>query len=169
MSDVVLDRRTRREIRREGRQGTALFVSTVILTVVALGSAAAAVVVRHDTDQLRSRAEPIQREVRALTTRDTHAERRLRVLQASARATTRALTDLFAAEQAQVDASNHAVDVANQAVDQFNSGQTADVGGAFAAAGDAAIADLEQKTAAVRTATDAVQRAVTSLREIAGG
>ena len=76
---------------------------------------------------------------------------------------------LFAAELAQVDASNHAVDVANQAVDQYNNAQVSDVAAAFAAAGDAAVADLETKTQAVRTAAEAAHRAVTGLRATVDG
>jgi hypothetical protein len=87
----------------------------------------------------------------------------------TAGATTDALAALFAAEQAQVDASNHAVDVANQAVDQYNSAQSADVAAAFQAAGDAAIADLEAKTQAVRTAAEAAQQAVVAMQEAASG
>jgi chromosome segregation ATPase len=162
------DRRARR-VQREGRQGTALFITTVILLVVALGAAGAALVVRHDTDDLQARAEPVHEQVRDLTAAEADAERRLRLLRDEARATNESLTALFAAEQAQVDASNHAVDVANQAVDQYNNAQNADLAGAFQAAGDAALADLEAKTAAVRTAADAAHAALARLQEEARG
>jgi len=168
MTAPVLDRRDRR-VRREGRQGTALFITTVILLVVALGAGGAALVVRHDTADVRSSIEPVRQEIHHLTATEADAERRLRLLRTRARATTAALVALFAAEQAQVDASNHAVDVANQAVDQYNAAQTPDLAGAFQAAGDAALADLEEKTAAVRGAVEAAQRALASLQGAAGG
>jgi hypothetical protein len=155
--------------RREGRHSTALLIATVILVVIAVGSAGAALVVRHDTGDLQARAEPVHAAVRELTAAEITAQRRLRVLRARARATNQALAALFAAEQAQVDASNHAVDVANQAVDQYNNAQTADVAAAFQAAGDAAIADLEQKTAAVRSAAAVAQRALAALQEASSG
>ncbi|HEY3672646.1 MAG TPA: hypothetical protein VGN51_17040 [Acidimicrobiia bacterium] len=165
-------RRTRREDRREdrrgGRQGSALFISTVILLVVALGTAGAALVVRHDTDDLHARAEPVHHQVRDLSAAEADAVRRLRLLRTGARTTTDALAALFAAEQAQVDASNHAVDIANQAVDQYNNAQNTDLAGAFQAAGDAALADLEAKTAAVRSAADAARTALAGLQEAAG-
>jgi hypothetical protein len=163
------DRRDRRDVRRAGRQGTALFVSTVILLVVALGTAAAALVVRHDTDDVQARAEPVRQHVRDLTAAEADAERRLRLLRSGARSTTESLAALFAAEQAQVDASNHAVDVANQAVDTYNNAQNTDLAGAFQSAGDAALTDLEAKTAAVRTAADAARSALTSLQAAASG
>jgi hypothetical protein len=163
------DRRDRRDARRAGRQGTALFISTVILLVVALAAASAALVVRHDTDDLQARADPVHQEVRDLTAAEADAERKLHLLRSGARITTESLAALFAAEQAQVDASNHAVDVANQAVDQYNNAQNTDLAGAFQAAGDAALADLEAKTAAVRSAADAARTALASLQEAAGG
>jgi hypothetical protein len=162
------DRRERRSP-RGGRPGTAVFVTTVILLVVALGAVGAALVVRHDTSDVEARAEPVHREVRDLTAAEADAERRLRLLRQEARATNEALTALFAAEQAQVDASNHTVDVANQAVDQYNNAQNNDLAGAFQAAGDAALADLEAKTAAVRTAADAAHAALARLQEAASG
>jgi hypothetical protein len=168
MTAPVLDRREQR-VRREGRQGTALFITTIILIVVALGATGAALVVRHDTDEVQSRAEPVHAEVRRLAATDADAERRLGLGRERARATTQALAALFAAELAQVDASNHAVDVAYQAADQYNNAQSTDVGAAFQAAGDAALADLEAKTQAVRTAADAAQRSVAELREAANG
>jgi hypothetical protein len=76
---------------------------------------------------------------------------------------------LFAAEAAQVEASNHAVDVANQAVDQYNAAQNTDIAAAFQGAGDAAISDLEAKTQAVRRAADAARRAVASVQGAAAG
>jgi hypothetical protein len=163
------DGRDRRGVRGVGRQGTALFISTVILLVVALGAAGAALVVRHDTGDLQARAAPVHRQVRDLTAAEADAERRLRLLRSGARSTTESLAALFAAEQAQVDASNHAVDIANQAVDQYNNAQNTDLAGAFQAAGDAALADLEAKTAAVRSAADAARSALASLQEAAGG
>ena len=153
----------------DGRPSTALFVTTVILLVIALGAAGAALVVRHDTEELQARAEPVHQEVRDLTAAEADAERRLRVLRADSRVTSDALTALFAAEQAQVDASNHAVDVANQAVDTYNNAQNTDLAGAFQSAGDAALTDLEAKTAAVRTAADAARSALTSLQAAASG
>ena len=168
MTAPVADRRARRA-RRERHQGTALLIASVILVVGALGCAGAALVVQRDTDQLQEQAEPLHREVRELAATEADAERRLRQLQARTRAATQALAALFAAEQAQVDASNHAVDVANQAVDQYNNAQVTDVAAGFAAAGDAALADLEAKTQAVRTAADAAQRAVASLLDAADG
>jgi hypothetical protein len=158
-----------RRARRERRRGTALFVSTIILFVVALGAAAAALVVRRDTGDLRAHAEPIHREVRALTATEVSAEGRQREVRARARETTQDLVALFAAEQAQVDASNHAVDVANQAVGQYNEAKTSDVAAAFQGAGDAAIADLEAKTAAVRAAAAAAERVVAELQAAVGG
>jgi len=168
MTAPTLDRRARRA-RREGRQGTALLIATVMLVVVALGTVGAALVVRHDTDDLEARAEPLHQEVRELTAREADAERRRRQLQERGRTTSEALAALFAAEQAQVDASNHAVDVANQAVDRYNGAQMTDVSAAFAAAGDAALADLEAKTQAVRAAAEAAQRGVASLLDAARG
>ena len=168
MTAPATDRRTRRA-HREGRQGTALFVTTIILLVVALGSAGAALVVRHDTSDIEARAEPVHRQVRDLAAAEADAARRLHVLRGEARATNAALTTLFAAEQAQVDASNHAVDVANQAVNQYNNAQNTNLAGAFQAAGDAALADLEAKTAAVRTAADTAHAALARVQEAAGG
>jgi hypothetical protein len=168
MTAPVLDRREQR-VRRESRHGTALFITTIVLIVVALGATGAALVVRHDTNEVRARAEPVHAEVRHLAATEADAERRLGLVRTRARATTQALGALFAAELAQVDASNHAVDVANQAVDQYNNAQSTDVAAAFQAAGDAALADLETKTQAVRTAADAAQRAVAELREAADG
>lgn len=153
----------------ERRPSTALFVSSVILLVVALGTAGAALVVRHDTSEVRSRAEPVHRAVRDLAASEESAVRRLRLLRERARATNEALAALFAAELAQVDASNHAVDVANQAVDQYNNAKTTDVAAAFAGAGDAALTDLEEKSAAVRGAAEAAQRALASLQGVANG
>jgi hypothetical protein len=155
--------------RREGRHSTALLIATVILMVIAVGSAGAALVVRHDTGNLQASAEPVHATIRELTAAEITAERRLRVLRARARAANQALAGLFAAEQAQVDASNHAVDVANQAVDQYNNAQSTDIAAVFQAAGDAAIADLEQKTAAVRSAADVAQRALAALQEATSG
>jgi hypothetical protein len=163
MTAPVLDRRDRRA-RRAGRQSTALFIATAILVVVALGCAGAALVVRHDTDELHARAEPVHQEVRALAAAEADAEQRLQVLRERARAATQALSALFAAELAQVDASNHAVDVANQTVDQYNNAQMSDLPGAFQAAGDAPVTDLEQKSQAVRAAAEAAQRAIAELR-----
>ena len=168
MTAPTADRRTRRA-HREGRQGTALFVTTIILLVVAFGSAGAALVVRHDTGDLEARAEPLHQQVGELTATQADAERRLRSLRTRSGATTRALAALFAAEQAQVDASNHAVDVANQAVDQYNNAKSTDIAAAFQAAGDAAVADLEAKTEAVRTAAAAAQRAVAGVQGAADG
>jgi chromosome segregation ATPase len=153
----------------ERRRGTALFIVTVILFVVALGAVGAALVVRRDTDELKARAEPVHQEVRDLRVAEADAERRLRVVRVRARTTTEALATLFAAEQAQVDASNHAVDVANQAVDRYNNSQTNDLAAAFQSAGDAALADLEAKTAAVRADADATRGALASLQEAASG
>jgi len=161
--------RGERRAHREGGHGTALFITTVILLVVALGAAGAALVVRHDTHEVQARAEPVHQEVRHLKAAEADAERRLRLLRARARTTTEALAALFAAEQAQVDASNHAVDVANQAADQYNNARTTDLAAAFQAAGDAALTDLEAKTAAVRTAADAARSALAGLREAASG
>ncbi|HLM19212.1 MAG TPA: hypothetical protein VK549_15435 [Acidimicrobiia bacterium] len=149
--------------------GTALFVSTMILVVIALGTAGAALVVHHDTDDLRARVKPVHREVRHLIAAEADAERRLRLLGTGARTTTEALAALFAAEQSQVDASNHAVDVANQAVDQFNNARSADLATAFQGAGDAALTDLEAKTAAVRAAADATRSALAGLQVAASG
>jgi hypothetical protein len=171
MSRTLPTESTRRDARtrRDGRHGTALLITTVILVVVAVGAVGAALVVRHDTDEVQARAEPVHEAVRDLAAAEVTAERQLRVLHARARATNAALAALFAAEQAQVDASNHAVDVANQAVDQYNNAQATDIAGAFRAAGDAAIADLEQKTAAVRSAAETAQRALVALQEASSG
>jgi hypothetical protein len=161
--------RRERRAHRERRQGTALFITTVILLVVALGAAGAALVVRHDTDDVQARAEPVHQEVRGLTTAEADAERRLRLLRSEARSTNEALAALFVAEQAQVEASNHAVDVANQGVAQYNNAQNTDLAGAFQSAGDAALSDLEAKTAAVRTAADTAHAALARLQEAASG
>ena len=157
-----------RDDRRGGRQGTALFISSVILLVVALGAAGAALVVRHDTSDLRAQAEPVREEVRNLAATEEDAARRLRLLRERARATNEALAALFAAELGQVDASNHAVDVANQAADRYNNAQTTGLAAAFQGAGDAALTDLEEKSAAVRGAAEAAQRAIASLQGAAG-
>ena len=150
-------------------EGTALFVGAVILLVVALGSAGAALVVRHDTGTLQARAEPVrERGARARRLRGRTPNDDSGGSAPSARATNAALAALFAAELAQVDASNHAVDVANQAVDQYNNAQTTDLVAAFQGAGDAALADLEAKTAAVRATAEAAQRAVASLQGALG-
>jgi hypothetical protein len=163
--------RGRREerARRERRHGALLLMVTVILVVIALGTTAAALVVRRDTDDVHANAQPVHREIRELAATEADAERRMRLLEERGRATTEALAVLFAAEQAQVDASNHAVDVANQAADQYNDAQTTDLAAAFGAAGDAALTDLEAKTQAVRSAAEAARRAVASLQEAAGG
>jgi hypothetical protein len=158
-----------RRDRRAGKPGTALFVSSIILLVVALGAVGAALVIRHDTSDLQSRAEPVRAQVRDLASTEETAVRQLGLLHERARATNDALAALFAAELAQVDASNHAVDVANQAVDQYNNAKTTDVAAAFAAAGDAALTDLDEKTAAVRGAAEAAQRAIASLQGVASG
>jgi hypothetical protein len=159
----------RRRAPRDDTRHTALFVVVMILLVTALGSVAAAWFVRHDTDELKDKAEPVHQKVRELTAFEQHAERRLRELRSDARATNESLTALFAAEQAQVDASNHAVDVANQAVDHYNHAQVTDLVAAFQGAGDPALADLETKTHAAQSAADAVKRAVASVQEIASG
>jgi hypothetical protein len=158
----------RRGDRRGGRHGTAVFISAVILLVVALGAAGAALVVRHDTSDLRAQAEPVREEVRNLAATEEDAVRRLGLLHERARATNEALAALFAAELAQVGASNHAVDVANQAVDRYNNAQTTGLVAAFQGAGDAALSDLEEKSAAVRGAAEAAQRAIASLQGAAG-
>jgi len=147
---------------------TAVFITTVILLVVALGTAGAALVVRHDTSDLRAQAEPVRQEVRNLAATEEDAARRVGLLRGRARATNEALTALFVAELAQVDASNHSVDVANQAADRYNNAQTAGLAAAFQGAGDAALTDLEEKSAAVRGAAEAAQRAIASLQGAAG-
>ncbi len=158
-----------RRMRRRRRRGTALFWIAVVGVAVALASVAAAFVVRQRTDDVNERAQPIHQQIRELDAQEAHAVRRLRALRDDADATKQALADLFAAEQAQVDASNHAVDVANQAVDKYNSAQTSDVGAAFAAAGDAAIADLEQRTAVVKGAAETARRIMTELQHATNG
>ena len=155
--------------RREGSRSNTLFVVTVILLVVALGSAVAAFVVRHDTDELQSQTVPVRRHVRELAATERHAVERARTLREDARATNDALTQLFAAIAAQVDASNHAVDVANQAVDRYNNAQSSNLSGAFQSAGDAAVGDLETRTQAVRAAAEAAQRAVATLQGAVNG
>jgi hypothetical protein len=168
MTAPTLDRRQRR-VRREARQGTALLIATIILVVVALGAAGAALLVRRDTDDLHTRTEPMRDEVRKLTFAERDAETHLRLLKQRGRAASESLAALFAAEQAQIDASNHAVDVANQAVDQYNNAQVSDLGATFAAAGDAALGDLETKTTAARAAADAARRAIASLQGATDG
>ena len=168
MTAAVRDRREQRR-RRERRHGTALLIVTVILVVIALGTAAAALVVRHDTDDLHASATPVHREIRELAATEVDAERRLRSLEDRGRDTSQSLAALFAAEQAQVDASNHAVDVAHQAVVQYNNAQATDLAVAFAAAGDAALTDLEGKTQAVRSAAEVARRAIVSLQDAADG
>jgi hypothetical protein len=157
-----------RRARREGRRSNTLFVVTMVLVVIALGSAVAAFVVRHDTDTLESKTTAIGRQVHGLVATERHAEDRTRTLHERARATSAALTQWFAAVAAQVDASNHAVDVANQAVDTYNARST-NLAGAFQNAGDAALGDLETRTQTVRTAAQAVQQAVASLQGATGG
>jgi chromosome segregation ATPase len=159
--------RARRGDRRGGRRGTAVFISAVILLVLALGTVGAAFVVRHDTSDLRAQAGPVREEVRKLAATEKDAARRLRLLRARSRATKEALAALFAAELAQVDASNHAVDVANQAADRYNNAQAAGLAAAFQGAG-AALTDLEEKSAAVRGAAEAAQRAIAGLQGAAG-
>jgi hypothetical protein len=154
---------------RDQPRGTALFVITMILVVTALGSVGAALFVRHDTDDLDAKAEPIHQQVRELTAFEKDAERRSSTLRARAHGTNAALTALFAAEQAQVDASNRAVDVANQAVDRYNSAQVTDLVAAFQGAGDAALGDLEARTLEVQSAAEAAQRVVASLQGAADG
>jgi hypothetical protein len=95
---------------------------------------------------------------------ERHAQERAHSLEASARTTNGALTQLFAAVAAQVDASNHAVDVANQAVDNYNNARSTNLVAAFQSAGDAALGDLETRTQTVRTAAQAVQETVASLQ-----
>ncbi len=144
-------------------------ISTVILLVVALGAAGAALVVRHDTGDVEASAEPVREQVRDLAAAEEDAVRRLRLVRDEARATNEALAALFAAELAQVDASNHAVDVANQAVDQYNNARTTDLAAAFQGSGDAALTDLEAKTAAARGAAEAARKAIASLQGAVGG
>ena len=165
---MTLEKRARRA-RREGRRSNTLFVVTVILLVVAVGSAVAGFVVRHDTGELQSQTVPLRRQVRELAATERHADERARTLRAGARATNDALTQLFAAIAAQVDASNHAVDVANQAVDHYNNAQSTGLPGAFQGAGDAALGDLETRTHTVRAAAEAAQRAVASLQGALNG
>jgi hypothetical protein len=162
-------RARRRRAPRDQSRHTALFVVVMILLVTALGSVAAAWFVRHDTDELKDQAAPVHQKVHELTAFEQDAERRLRLLRSDARATNEALTELFAAEQAQVDASNHAVDVANQAVDHYNHAQATDLVAAFQGAGDPALGDLEIKTQAAQRAADEVKRAVASVQEIVNG
>ncbi len=161
--------RRERRSHRDRRSGTALFVGAVILLVVALAAAGAALVVRHDTHDVQARADPVHQQVRDLTAAEADAQGRLRLLRTEARSTDEALAALFAAEQAQVDASNHAVDVANQGVAQYNDAQNTDLAGAFQSAGDAALSDLEAKTAAVRTAADVAHAALARVQEAASG
>ncbi len=165
MTPPDLERRERRRRRR----GTILLVVTLLGLVVAVGSTVAAFVVRHETDDLGNRADPVHQRVRQLAAVEEHAERRLRALRTDASATRQALTDLFAAEQAQVEASNHAVDVANQAVDDYNDARAASVAAAFQTAGDAALADVEQRTAVVRGAADTVRRLTNSVQGASSG
>ena len=153
-----------RRARREGRRNNTLYVIAVILLVIALGSAIAAFVVRHDTDALESKATRLSRQVHQLAVIERHAQERARTLHDDARAANVALTQLFAAIAAQVDASNHAVDVANQAVDNYNNARSPNVVGAFQSAGDAALGDLETRTQTVRTAAEALQQAVARLQ-----
>ena len=140
----------------------------VVALVVAVASAGAALVVRHQTDDVHAHADPMHAQVRALAATERHAVDRLASLRARAGAADAALTQLFAAEQAQVDASNHAVDAANQAVDRFNGAKVASVAAAFQGT-DAAISDLEQRTQAVQAAAREAQRAVAALEGDAGG
>jgi hypothetical protein len=158
-----------RGARREGRRSNTLFVVTVILLVIAVGSAVGAFVVRHDTDALDSKAATVRRQVHEVVATERHAEARTRTLRANARATNDALSQLFAAFAAQVDASNHAVDVANQAVDTYNNAGSTNLVGAFRNAGDTALGDLETRTQAVRTAAQAVQQAIASLQGAVDG
>lgn len=153
-----------RRARREGQRSNTLFVVTVIMLVIALGSAVAVFVVRRDTDALESKTTPLRREARELAATERDAQRRTQTLREAARTTNDALTQLFAAIAAQVDASNHAVDVANEAVDNYNNARSTNLVGAFQGAGDAALGDLETRTQTVRTAAEAAQRAVATLQ-----
>jgi hypothetical protein len=157
-----------RRARRRHREATVLFWVAVLGVAVALGSTAAAFVVRQRTDDVDQHARPVHQHVRDLDAQEAHAVRRLRALRNDADATKQALTDLFAAEQAQVDASNHAVDVANQAVDAYNNARAASVAAAFQGGGDA-LTDLEQRTTVVKGAADTARRVITSLQAAAGG
>jgi hypothetical protein len=165
MSEPDLERR----VRRRRRRGTALFCIAVVGVAVALASVAAAFVVRQRTDDVNERAQPIDRQIRELDAQEAHAVRRLRTLRDEADATKQALADLFAAEQAQVDASNHAVDVANQAVEAYNNARAASIAAAFQGAGDAALADLEQRTAVVTGAAETARRVMTELQQATSG
>jgi hypothetical protein len=151
-----------RRDRRRRRRATALLVVTVVALVVTVGCVGVAFVVRADTSDQQSRAEPVNRQVAKLTALELDAERRLRRVRSRGRETSTALAALLAACQAQVEGSNHAVDVANQATDAYNSAQ-AGLAAAFQGAGDAAVADLTQRTEAVRTAVAAARTAVAEL------
>ena len=158
-----------RRARPRHREATVLFWVAVLGVAVALGSTAAAFVVRQRTDDVDQHARPVHQQVRDLDAQEAHAVRRLRALRNDADATKQALTDLFAAEQAQVDASNHAVDVANQAVDAYNNARAASVAAAFQGAGDAAVADLEHRTAVVKGAADTARRVMSALQQAVNG
>jgi len=165
MTEPELERRARRRRRR----GAVLFWVAVLGLAVALGSIGAALVVRQRTNEVQERAAPVHDQIRELDAQEAHAQRRLRALRSGAEATKQALTDLFAAEQAQVDASNDAVDVANQAVDAYNNARAASVAAAFQGAGDAAVADLEHRTAVVKGAADTARRVMSALQQAASG
>jgi len=158
-----------RRASRDRRSGTLLFVVTVVLLVVAVGTGVAALVVRRDTDDVQAQTSALRRRVRALDATERDAAARVRELRRRARVTNEALTQLFVAVTAQVDASNHAVDIANQAADTYNNAGAGNLAGAFQGAGDAAIAELDTRTQAARSAAQVAQHAIASLEETTDG
>ena len=118
----------------------------------------AALVVRHDTDELQAQAVPLDRQRARAWPR---AQRRAAPAHPAVpeRVRQQGAVGSLTPHQAQVDASNHAVDVANQAVDQYNSGQTPTSPPRSRARATPRIADLEARTPLCEACRAAAQRA----------
>jgi len=76
MNQVKLARRERRRRRRS----TTLLVVTIVAAVVAVACVGAALVLRSDTTEVRSQAEPVHQQLREVAANAVDAERRLATL-----------------------------------------------------------------------------------------
>ena len=106
--------------------------------------------------------------LRELTALEANAQRRLGVLRARAHATNQALTDLFAAEQAQVDARDTRSTSPTKRSTRTTTLRATSVAAAFQGAGFDALTDLDQRTAVgARRGPRSARRVITSLQEAA--
>ncbi len=151
----------------ERGSGLLAVISTAVLVFAAVGFAVAALLVRLDTSELRTRAHQVEHESSRHVAATATATADLAALHADAERAYASLGALAAAYQGQIAAQNHAIDVANAAADSYNTGQ-ANIADALKSEAQAAVDDADAKAAAVRAALVQVQEALSVLRQDAG-